>query len=47
MGTNLTGWSTNVDIADGRAQLQFRVEFVGDPVTGAVPSIDTLVVPIN
>lgn len=46
-GTNATGWSTNVDVADGRPFLQFRVEFVGDPVTGAVPSIDTLIVPIN
>jgi hypothetical protein len=44
-GTGATAWSTNPDDADGNAFLQYRVTMTADPVTGAVPWIDALVVP--
>ncbi len=44
-GTRATAWSTNVDVADGRRFLQYRLTFVADAATGAVPAIDTLIVP--
>ena len=44
-GSNPTAWSNSVDIADGRAFVQYRVKFVADPVSGAVPSVDTLAIP--
>jgi len=47
MGSNPTAWSTDVDVADGMAALQCRVNFIGNRVTGAVASVDTLVVPIR
>ena len=39
-------WSSSIDIADGKAFVQFRVTFVGDPASGQVPAIDSLVIPI-
>lgn len=46
-GNGATGWSSSIDIADGREFVQYRVTFVADPVSGAVPTIDSLVIPIN
>lgn len=40
-----TAWSTNQDVADGNAYLQYRITLTADPVTGAVPWVDSLVVP--
>ena len=45
-GVNPTAWSTSPDVADGRPMLQFRIVMEADPVTGAVPWIDTLIVPV-
>ena len=44
---NPTPWSSSPDIADGRAMLQFRVVMEANPLTGAVPWIDTLIVPVH
>lgn len=46
-GNGSTSWSSSVDIADGKAFLQFRVTLVANAATGAAPSIDSLVVPIR
>jgi len=46
-GSNPTAWGRSQDIADGRGFLQIRVRLVGDPTTGEVPFLDTLVVPIR
>ena len=45
-GTNATPFSPNIDVADGKPFLQYSIRFVADVVTGAVPSIDTLVIPV-
>ncbi len=45
LGANPTAWSTSVDIADGRSFLQYRITLVGDIASGAVPSVDSLVIP--
>jgi hypothetical protein len=45
-GNGATPWSANVDVADGKNFIQFRVTFVGDPRSGEVPAIDSLVIPI-
>ncbi|MCA8943316.1 MAG: hypothetical protein KDB80_12205, partial [Planctomycetes bacterium] len=44
-GSGATAWSSSVDVADGHPFVQFRVELVGDPTSGAVPELDTLVIP--
>jgi hypothetical protein len=46
-GANTTAWSPVVDIADGRPYLRYRVNLHADLMTGAVPSLDTLVIPIQ
>lgn len=46
-GSGATQWSQNVDIADGKPFLQSRFTLVGDAATGAVPSVDSLVVPLR
>ena len=46
-GSGSTPWSTQIDAADGKGFLQFRFTFVGDPRSGAVPAIDSLVVPVR
>lgn len=46
-GTNATPFSPNVDIADGKPFLQYSITLIADVVTGAVPSIDTLVIPVQ
>jgi hypothetical protein len=47
LGTNATAFSANVDVADGKPFLQYSVRLTADVVTGAVPSIDTLVIPVQ
>ena len=34
-------------IFDGKPFLQYRFTFTGDHVTGQVPSVDALVIPVN
>jgi hypothetical protein len=46
-GGGATQWAQNVDIADGRPFLQSRFTLVGDAVTGEVPAVDSLVVPLR
>lgn len=46
-GTNATAFSPNIDVADGKPFLQYSIKFTADVVTGAVPSIDTLVIPVQ
>ncbi len=47
---SLTGqktiWSKSVDIADGLRLIRYRITFTANRTTGAVPSIDTLVIPV-
>lgn len=45
-GTNATAFSPNIDVADGKPFLQYSIKLTADVVTGAVPSIDTLVIPV-
>lgn len=47
LGTNATAFSPNIDVADGKPFLQYSVKLTADVVTGAVPSIDTLVIPVQ
>jgi hypothetical protein len=46
-GGGATAWSTNIDGADGKSFLQFRVTFIGDPRTGEVPALDSLLIPLR
>jgi hypothetical protein len=46
LGTNATPFSANIDVADGKPFLQYSIRLVADVATGAVPSIDTLVIPV-
>lgn len=46
-GTNATAFSPNIDVADGKPFLQYSIKFTADVVTGAVPSIDTMVIPVQ
>jgi hypothetical protein len=46
-GTGATAWSSTQDVADGRPAIQVRVSMQADLATGAVPWIDTLVVPFR
>jgi hypothetical protein len=46
-GTNPTFWSNNINFADARPYLQFRITMIGDARTGAVPSLESIVVPID
>lgn len=45
-GASITPWSTSQDVADGM-DIQVRVHMNADPVTGAVPWLDTLIVPMQ
>lgn len=47
LGTNATPFSPNIDIADGKPFLQYSITLLADVATGAVPSIDTLVIPVQ
>jgi len=47
LGTNATPFSPNIDIADGKPFLQYSIQLIADVVTGAVPSVDTLVIPVQ
>jgi len=40
-----TEWSTSPDIAEGHANLQYRITFHANPFTGERPLIDSLVIP--
>ena len=42
-----TPWSSTQDIADGLQQIQFRVRMVANATTGAVPWLDTLLIPVQ
>ncbi len=44
-GNGATPWSASQDVADGKPYLQFRVRMVANAATGAVPWLDTLIVP--
>lgn len=46
-GQGATAWSPNQDIADGMQFLQVDIRLIGNPLTDEVPTLDTLVVPIN
>jgi hypothetical protein len=46
LGTNATPFSADIDVADGKPFLQYSIRLVADVATGAVPSIDTLVIPV-
>ncbi|MCA8956077.1 MAG: hypothetical protein KDC87_08380 [Planctomycetes bacterium] len=45
-GAGATAWSSNIDIADGKPYLQYRV-LMRAAIDGARPSLDSLVIPIN
>ena len=46
VGGNATAWSDSQDVADGHRFLQFELHLFGDPISGAVPLVDTLAVPV-
>jgi len=46
-GGSASYWATTIDQADGMPYVQYRVTFTSDYRTDAVPSIDTLVIPIK
>lgn len=46
-GTNATPFSADVNVADGRQYLQYRIRLVADVATGALPRVDTLVIPVD
>ena len=46
-GGNPGPWFSSVNFANGRRYLQYRVRLVGNPQTGAVPSIESIVIPVN
>jgi hypothetical protein len=47
MGTGATPFWTNIDIADRKRYLQYRITLIANPQTGTVPSLESIVVPIN
>lgn len=46
-GTGSTPWSYDVNNANRKQYLQYRITMWANPTTGAVPSIEALVIPIN
>ncbi|MEZ6038850.1 MAG: hypothetical protein R3F29_15325, partial [Planctomycetota bacterium] len=46
-GIPTTAWSSSQDVADDQPVLQLRVTMESDLATGAVPWIDTLIVPVQ
>ncbi len=46
-GGGATAWSASQDVADSRSYLQFRVRMAANATTGAVPWLDTLIVPVQ
>jgi len=46
-GTNATIWTSDINYADGRAFLQYRIRFSANPWTNTVPSVEAIVIPIN
>ncbi|MHC4514435.1 MAG: hypothetical protein ACYTGO_16010 [Planctomycetota bacterium] len=46
-GTNATIWTTDVNNADRKPFLQYRITLFANPWTNAVPSIEAIVIPIN
>jgi hypothetical protein len=46
-GAGTTSWATNVNFVDRKQYLQYRITFTGNPRTGAVPSLEAIVIPIN
>jgi hypothetical protein len=47
VGTGATAWSTSQDVADGFNYWQFRVHMTANATTGAVPWLESLVVPVR
>jgi hypothetical protein len=45
-GSSPTAWSASVDAADGYRFLQIDIALHGNPLSGEVPLVDTLVVPV-
>ncbi len=45
LDTTATAWSASPSIADGLLNLQFRITFRSNLLTGARPIVDSLVVP--
>ncbi|MCA8955061.1 MAG: hypothetical protein KDC87_03250 [Planctomycetes bacterium] len=46
-GAGATGWTTSIDLLDGMPYLRMRIHLFGDAVSGAVPSVESIVIPIN
>lgn len=46
-GLNATAWSTDVNLADARPYLQYRIRLFANPWTNAAPSVESIVIPIN
>lgn len=46
-GFGASAWSDSQDVADGLRFLQIDVRLIGNPVSDAVPLVDTLVVPVH
>jgi hypothetical protein len=46
-GAGVGPWSMTVDVADGKPFIQYQITFVANPWTGAVPSLESIVIPIN
>ncbi len=44
-GANATLWSSTIDVADGRAFVQYRITLVANRMSGAVPHVDSIVIP--
>ncbi|MFQ5506171.1 MAG: hypothetical protein ACE5F1_15470 [Planctomycetota bacterium] len=42
-----TMWGTTASVANGKPYIQYRITLTADHRTGAVPSIDTLLIPVN
>ncbi len=46
-GTGAIPWGSNVNFVDRKLYLQYRITLVANPRTGAVPSLEAIVIPIN
>ena len=46
-GSGAGPWSSDVNGADGSPYIQYRITLLANPWTGAVPSLESIVIPIN
>ena len=46
-GSGAGPWWSDINIADGSPYIQYRITLLANPWTGAVPSLEAIVIPIN